>query len=164
MLSDISTLNLQFSIDIVLRRAYNILVPKIATIDLEVRLMEFDSFKKLPESEFDVMCAIWDLPAPVTTPALMKAIGNDKGWRAPTLISFLVRLEERGFIRSEKPGKERHYYPVVERDSYMTEFTRRFLKQYHSNSITSFLDTLAGGNSLDPAHFDELLSWLQARV
>ncbi len=126
--------------------------------------MEIDTFKKLPESEFDVMCAIWELPTPVTTPVLMKVLGNDKGWRAPTLISFLVRLEERGFIRSEKTGKERHYFPVVEKRPYMTEFTRRFLRQYHNNSITSFLDTLAGDESLSAEHFDELLGWLQARV
>ena len=123
-------------------------MPKIENEILEECLMEIDTFKKLPESEFDVMCAIWELPTPVTTPVLMKVLGNDKGWRAPTLISFLVRLEERGFIRSEKTGKERHYFPVVEKRPYMTEFTRRFLRQYHNNSITSFLDTLAGDESL----------------
>ena len=43
----------------------------------------------------------------MTTNYLMKAIGNEKGWKAPTLISFLVRLENRGFITSCKKGKER---------------------------------------------------------
>ena len=126
--------------------------------------MDAGIYKKLPDAEFDVMCAIWSVPAPTTTPVLMKIVGNEKGWRAPTLISFLVRLEDRGFIRSEKNGKERQYYPLVEKKEYMTEFTRRFLEQYHGGSLKSFLDTLAGDGNLSSTQFDELLGWLQSRA
>lgn len=125
--------------------------------------MEIEIFKKLPDAEFDVMCAVWNSPIPTTTPVLMKMIGNDKGWRAPTLISFLVRLEDRGFIRSEKKGKERQYYPLVDEKTYMSQFTKKFLEQYHGGSIKSFLDTLAGDGSLSSEQFDELLLWLQSR-
>ena len=126
--------------------------------------MELDAFKKLPDAEFDVMCAIWSVPSPTTTPVLMRVIGNEKGWRAPTLISFLVRLEDRGFIRSEKNGKERQYYPMIDKTTYMTEFTKKFLDQYYGGSLKVLLDTLAGGGNLDSAHFDELLGWLQSRA
>lgn len=126
--------------------------------------MELDAYKKLPDAEFDVMCAVWSVPPPATTPVLMRIIGNEKGWRAPTLISFLVRLEDRGFIRSEKVGKERRYYATVTKQTYMTEFTKRFLGQYYGGSLKIFLDTLAGNGNLDSAQFDELLGWLQSRA
>ncbi len=126
--------------------------------------MELEIYRKLPDAEFDVMCAIWSVPAPATTPVLMRVIGNEKGWRAPTLISFLVRLEDRGFIRSEKNGKERQYYPMIEKKTYMTEFTKRFLNQYYGGSLKLFLDTLAGDGNLDSSQFDELLGWLQSRA
>jgi predicted transcriptional regulator len=92
----------------------------------------------------------------------MRAIGNKKGWRAPTLISFLVRLEDRGFIRSEKVGKERQYYPIVSRKAYMVQLTRRFLKQYHGGSLMSFLDNLAGDSGITTEQYDELLEWLKS--
>ena len=57
---------------------------------------------KLPDAELDVMMAIWSMDPPATSPKLMKRIGNQRGWKAPTLISFLLRLEERGFIESYK--------------------------------------------------------------
>ncbi len=126
--------------------------------------MELEIFKKLPDAEFDVMCAIWDSAIPTSTPVLMKAIGNEKGWRAPTLISFLVRLEDRGFIRSEKNGKERQYYPLIDRATYMNRFTKRFLEQYHGGSLKSFLDTLADSGNLSAEQFDELLAWLQSKA
>lgn len=126
--------------------------------------METETFKRLPDAEFDVMCAIWSVPSPTTTPVLMRVIGNEKGWRAPTLISFLVRLEDRGFIRSEKNGKERQYYPLIDKSTYMSEFTKHFLDQYYGGSLKVLLDTLSGGGNLDAAHFDELLGWLQSRA
>ena len=76
-----------------------------------------DYTKKLPEAEFEVMNAIWNGTPPVNTAYLMEAVGKDKGWKAPTLISFLVRLQDRGYISSEKKGKERYYTPVAERDA-----------------------------------------------
>ena len=66
---------------------------------------EINYTKKLPDAEYDVMAAIWDAEPPVNTAYLMEAVGREKGWKAPTLISFLVRLEDRGFIVSEKKGK-----------------------------------------------------------
>ena len=66
-----------------------------------------DNIRKLPEAEFDVMVALWDCKvSPVNTAYLMENVGKQKGWKAPTLISFLSRLEERGFIHSEKKGKD----------------------------------------------------------
>ena len=71
----------------------NELMNKSASVDYSIRL---------PDAEFDVMAAVWDGEPPVTTAFLMQQIGNKKGWKAPTLISFLTRLEERGFVASFK--------------------------------------------------------------
>ena len=62
-----------------------------------------DNSKKLPEAEYDVMVAMWSSKAsPVNTAYLMESVGKGKGWKAPTLISFLTRLEDRGSIHSDK--------------------------------------------------------------
>jgi predicted transcriptional regulator len=60
---------------------------------------------KIPDSEMEVMLAVWKAEPPINTNCLMKLIGNKKGWKAPTLISFLSRLEDRGFLMSYKNGK-----------------------------------------------------------
>ncbi len=124
--------------------------------------MKIEAFKKLPDSEFEVMRAIWHAPVPSTTPVLMKLIGTSKDWRAPTLISFLGRLEDRGFIRSEKNGKEREYYPIIDEKSYMSQFTKLMLRQYYGGSLKSFLDELSGDEGLSSAQYDEIIEWLQS--
>ena len=121
-----------------------------------------DSIRKLPEAEFDVMVALWDCKqSPVNTAYLMENIGKQKGWKAPTLISFLSRLEERGFIHSEKKGKERYYYTDALRDEYIRAVTFDFLERYHSGSFVKMMDLLYGKDSLSSKELDDMLRWLQ---
>ena len=65
--------------------------------ELERKKAEADYSVKLPDAEMEIMLAVWDLEVPVTSSALMEAVGKRRNWKAPTLISFLGRLESRGF-------------------------------------------------------------------
>ncbi|MBQ7760778.1 MAG: BlaI/MecI/CopY family transcriptional regulator [Clostridia bacterium] len=121
-----------------------------------------DNLRKLPEAEFDVMVALWkSKQSPVNTAYLMENVGKQKGWKAPTLISFLSRLEERGFIHSEKKGKERYYYTDTRKDEYVRSVTLDFLDRYHGGSFVQMLDLMYGKNSLSSKELDEMLKWLQ---
>ncbi|MBQ3592440.1 MAG: BlaI/MecI/CopY family transcriptional regulator, partial [Clostridia bacterium] len=44
---------------------------------------------QLPDTEFDVMCAVWAGELPITTGYLMQVLGTERNWKTPTLISFL---------------------------------------------------------------------------
>jgi len=52
---------------------------------------------------------------PITTSIVAQQLGNDREWKAQTTISLLLRLVERGFLRTEKNGKERTFFPLVEK-------------------------------------------------
>ncbi len=124
---------------------------------------EINYTKKLPDAEFDVMAAVWEGIPPVNTAYLMEKVGKSKGWKASTLISFLVRLEDRGYITSEKRGKERYYTPVAEQERYMQSVTEQFVRQYHNGSFVHLMDTLYRDKSLSEADIDELLEWLKTK-
>ena len=125
------------------------------------RAKPVDYTVKLPEAEFDVMSAIWEGAPPLTTSYLMQKIGHKKGWKAPTLISFLTRLEDRGFIHSEKKGKERYYYVDAVKNDYIKSVTVDFLDRYHDGSFVKMLDLLYGNGSLPNDELDKMLKWLQ---
>ena len=127
------------------------------------RAKPVDYTVKLPDAEFDVMNAIWDGAPPLTTSYLMQKIGNKKGWKAPTLISFLVRLEDRGFIASYKNGKERFYIPLADRDSYVHNVTENFISQYHGGSFVSVMNSFFKDRNLSEDDIDALLEWLKSR-
>ena len=107
----------------------------------------------LPEAETDVMLALWRGEGPYNTSKVMKLIGEHKGWKPSTLISFLSRLEEKGFIMSYKDGKERFYIPLAE----------KFVSKYHGNSISSLLDSVYSDRDFSDDDIDELIAWLETR-
>ncbi|WRS28417.1 BlaI/MecI/CopY family transcriptional regulator [Oscillospiraceae bacterium MB08-C2-2] len=121
------------------------------------------SIKKLPDAEFEVMKTIWENEPPVTTNILMDQLGNEKGWRLQTLIALLLRLVDRGFLRTEKNGKERTYYPLVDKEQYLKFETSSFIERFHNRSIISLVDTLYDGSELKESDLDELSKWLKKR-
>jgi predicted transcriptional regulator len=119
--------------------------------------------KKLPDAEFEVMSAIWRNEPPVTTSMLMEQLGSKKGWKPQTLIVLLLRLVDRGFLRTEKAAKERTYYPLVDRDRYLEFETSSFVEKFHDRSIVSLMNTLYDGQKLREKDLDELSAWLKKR-
>lgn len=119
--------------------------------------------KKLPESEFDIMKIVWANEPPITTNIVMEQLGNEREWKAQTVISLMLRLVERGFLRTEKRGKERIYFPLVGREDYLKFETGNFMKQYHESSFLNLVNTLYDDEALTDADIDELLQWAKER-
>ncbi len=69
--------------------------------------------RKLPEAEFEIMKVVWEKKPPLTSTLLMDELKQTKDWKVPTLSSLLSRLVDRGYLRTEKNGKERTYYPLI---------------------------------------------------
>lgn len=118
---------------------------------------------KLPETEFEVMSAIWNNKPPVTTTQLMKQLGYKKGWKLQTLVTLLNRLIERGFLKSEKSGKERTYYPCIPQEDYIQYETSLFVERYHNNSLLQLVNAFSGNNKLSKEELEELSSWLKSQ-
>jgi len=75
----------------------------------------------------------------------------------------MTRLVNRGFLKSEKNGKERSYYPLVEREDYLKFETGMFIKQYHENSFIHLVNTLNDDKALSSKDIDELVEWVKER-
>ena len=107
------------------------------------------------------MKAIWDNTPPMSTNDVMKVVSNEKNWNISTLLTLLSRLIDRGFLSSEKRGRERIYYPQVEREAYMEYETKNLLQKLHKNSFMSLVNTLYDNNDLSEQDMDELAQWLE---
>lgn len=117
--------------------------------------------KKLPDAEFEIMKVIWASDPPITTSLIMERLGKEKEWKAQTIITLMLRLVERGFLRTEKKGKERTYFPLISKEDYLKFETGDFMDRFHSNSITSLVAALYQGNKLNEDDLDELEKWIK---
>ena len=120
--------------------------------------MNQEKMRRLPDTEFEIMMIVWESAPPITTAVIMEKLGTARGWKAPTAISFLLRLVAHGFLRTEKPERERLYYPLVAEDDYLRFETERFVRTYHANSSVSFFNALIESHDLSPEELDELQS------
>jgi len=75
----------------------------------------------------------------------------------------LGRLTEKGFLRSEKTGKERQYYPLISKNDYLDYETGNFVKQYHENSFISLLLTFQHNKALTDKDLDVIQAWIKER-
>ncbi|HWT73873.1 MAG TPA: BlaI/MecI/CopY family transcriptional regulator [Mobilitalea sp.] len=121
------------------------------------------NFKKLPDTEFEIMKVVWANEPPITTNMIMEELGNMREWKAPTVISLMLRLVEKGFLRTEKNGKERTYFPLVAKEDYLEFETGNFMKLYHENSFLSLVNTLYDGKQLNNSDIEELMKWVRER-
>ncbi len=119
--------------------------------------------KKLPEAEFEIMKVVWANEPPITTNIIMAQIGNARKWKLQSAIVLLMRLVERGFLRTEKPGKERTYYPLIDKQDYLEFETNYFIERVHENSFMGLVSTLYGGKALTNEDVDELLAWAKSK-
>lgn len=115
--------------------------------------------KRIPDAELEVMKVIWKNEPPITTSILMEQI--EKEWRAQTLISLLLRLVERGFLSTEKNGKERTFFSLISKEEYLQFESGNFMERLHENSFTSLVSSLYDGKKLNDKDIEELSKWIK---
>ena len=122
-----------------------------------------NQMKKLPDAEFDIMKVVWANNPPITTSEIMKQLGEEKEWKIQTIVSLMLRLTARGFLHSEKHGKERTYFPLIAKEDYLKFETGNFIKNYHNNSFLNLVTTLYGDEALTDEDIEQLLKWAKER-
>ena len=108
---------------------------------------------------------IWEHTSevPITTLQIMDKMKPDRNIRMQTLLTMLLRLTEKGFLTSERIGKERNYTPVVSKQEYMQIETDSFMARHYINSVGSLLRTFYNGQTLSEDDIGELRDWLAKR-
>ncbi len=119
--------------------------------------------KKLPDAEFEIMKAIWQSEEPVTSPVLTELLRRtlpEKDWKPQTVLTMLVRLEKKGFLRSEKKGRERSYFTLISEKEYIRIEQESFRKRFSSGTFSGLVKALYDGEQVSAEELDELRAWI----
>lgn len=101
--------------------------------------------RRLPDSELELMQIIWDLEPPLTRQDIEAHLPPDRPLAPTTVLTFLDRLREKGFLRSEKQGKANCYTPLVTRREYLARESRGVLDRLFGGSVSAFATALVDG-------------------
>ena len=119
--------------------------------------------RKLPEAEFEIMKVVWEKKPPLTSTLLMDELKQTKDWKVPTLSSLLSRLVDRSYLRTEKNGKERTYYPLITEDEYLQFESQDFRQRYAQRSWISLMNAFYDGEAVSDEELDQLQAWLDMK-
>lgn len=119
--------------------------------------------KRLPDSELEIMMIIWDYNKPVTRFEIEERMEKGKKLSPTTILSFLSRLQEKGFVEVRKSGKNNVYLALVEREDYRKVESRNVLKRLYQNSARNFLAALYDGESLSGEDLKELEEYISEK-
>ena len=107
---------------------------------------------KLSAAEYEIMECVWALGRTVSGMDIMRALGQEKGWKQPTVLTFLSRLVEKGLLETE-----------MTREAYKNSETRDFLAQLYGGSIQNMVACMADGGGISPEELEALRAWLKER-
>lgn len=97
--------------------------------------------KRLPDTELEVMKALWAF-GPDTPRSVLEDKLAPFGWAANTINTYLARLADKGFVAVRREGKSNLYTPLVGRDEYQAFDSRVVLDRLYG-SPRNFVAALA---------------------
>ena len=119
--------------------------------------------KRLPDSELEIMMIIWELDKAVTRMEIESHMAGEKKLSPTTILSFLSRLEEKGFVAVEKEGKNNVYIAMVDKEIYVQKESWNILKRLYQNSIKNFLTALFDSRELSERELMELEEFVREK-
>lgn len=115
-----------------------------------------DTIKRLPDAELEVMMILWEASEPVTSAYVCEQLKDKRKWKVTSVLTFLARLVEKGFVSSTRQGKVNIYTAVVGEQDYLESEGRSFLEKLYGNSLTTFVSTLYRSNAISDDDLAEL--------
>ncbi len=118
--------------------------------------------KKISESEQEIMLAIWNAEdeKSITASYLEEIFGEEKGWKKTSILTFLSRLVEKGYLSCEKKGKTNFYQPLISYEKFSSKESKNILHKLYRNSLKNFVSALYDGEELSKQDVKELRDFL----
>ena len=98
--------------------------------------------EQLSRSEEQVMAALWACSRAATRREIASHLPPECRWADSTLLNFLLRLEKKNFVRTEKQGNKNLYTPL------------------YGGDIRAMVCALADTGRMTYADTERLLRWL----
>lgn len=119
--------------------------------------------KKLSDSELDIMLVIWKAKGPIKSSYVRKAL-KEKGWAQTTVLNFLARLVDKGYLKCESQGRNNIYTPLIKEEEYLQRKNKGFLRKFYENSIKNMVAELYETEVISDEDLEELKEFIDEKT
>ena len=114
----------------------------------------------LNPNEWIVMEALW-AKSPATLGETIDRIGSRASWHYKTYQSYMNVLEKKGYISSEKRGRDKFYSPAISREECIARESRAVLSKMQSDSVGLMITSMVREGDLSRSARLELMNMLE---
>lgn len=118
---------------------------------------------RLPDAEFSVMKGLWEMDDPVSTAELRTHLEEKRSWNMSALQVVLSRLEEKGFVKSEKKGKNRYYEVLINEETYISGESGTFFDRFGKKGVTDLVAGLYADRSITDDDLNDLMEYIRSK-
>lgn len=104
-----------------------------------------NTIRRLPDTELEVMQAIWDCVPPVSKTGIEDQVYANHPMAETTLQTLLTRLTEKGFLNVEIRKRKKFYTPCISREDYQISQSRSFFQKVCGGNLSAFANALCDG-------------------
>ena len=109
--------------------------------------------RQVSDSELEVLKVLWEHGASTVREVLERAGPAGRDWAYTTAQTLLTRLQEKGFVASEKRGRAHVYSAVVSRDDLLGRSLQQLAERVCDGASLPLLLNLVNSSRFSP---DEL--------
>ena len=117
--------------------------------------------RQISNAEMEVMLAVWNMGRTVTSADGITCLDR-KDWKKTSVLTFLSRLVDKGYLSCQKEGRVNYYAPRITYEEFSKKEGRMMLKKLYHNSVKMFVSTLYDGKELDMEEIEELKTYLDS--
>ena len=121
-----------------------------------------DSIKPLSAAEEQVMLAVWACRPPVTRRDIDRQL-KQKGWAAATVLNFLYRLEEKGWVKRGREQNHNTYTPVITRRAYGVWSMRQRLDTLFDGDLAAAVHALVSESGCSQSELEQAINVLEEK-
>ena len=119
-------------------------------------------FMKLSKSEEQLMGHLWSLKD-----AFMKELIDcyeDPKPATTTIATLLKRMHDKGFVDFNAEGRARKYFPLVQKDDYVSSQLKGFVNSFFGDSAAQFASFFAKTNNLSKTELKALRDTIDNQI
>ena len=117
---------------------------------------------RLTRAEEQVMQFLWEMGEGMTKDVISRFPEPKPAYNT---VSTVIRvLEKKGFVEHKAYGKTHVYYPVVEKEAYVSIQFMGFMKDYFNNSFPRMAAFFAREKNIDISEMEEILKMTEKEI
>ena len=106
----------------------------------------------LTKREAMVMRCIWNAEGDIPSLEIQQLLQEETGltFERTTIATYLLHLQEKGFIERYKKGQVYYYRPIKEKEQFISEEAKNTTEQWFDGSLPAFVAAFIGSGAKIP--------------